>query len=445
MQIVLSLKDDGIILSRDRIILNEVKVRKWGVLLCALACQQQMGGPHLTFDHLYQQALFSQGRKGHKTPRTVGVEIDNFRRQMKAIGLIILKRKRGSATTYAFDPALCILDEEADFSTRLNHLRGSSDALAFWIKPPLPIHLPWLFSSMRAKVAFAQGQIDIALKHQQAALALTRDPFLNAASYAEVARFAYRADRDLALDMRDQAMDFVESGRMNGAIAQIFAPRIRVSYAFQDDVSAEVQCQQLDVIAANYLSRGIDIAGLCRALNTRDAMRRRAATDSAGLADFQLASALAIATNDPDLVQASLFNILACLEFSTAVTPQDKIKGAEINSWFCQQFNIGRDSAQAELLHAQFHIESGDFDKARTAIKRGVTLIAAGRNATDVAFFFLARANLAYQTTLVAKAAAHMNTITARLTRAERIYTRVGNVIGVRKVAQLKAKLAQSA
>ena len=442
MQILLSLTDDGITITPEGAVRSEVKARKWELLLCALACQQQMGGPHLTFDYFYQQALFSQGRKGHKTARTVGVEIDNFRRQMKAIGLKVLKRKRGSSTTYAFDPAHCILDGEADFSTRLNHLRGSSDALAFWIKPPLPVHLPWLFSCMRAKVAFALGQIDSALRHQQAALAMTNDPFLNAASYAEVARFSYRADRDLALDMRDQAMDFVESGRMNGAIAQIFAPRIRVSYAFQDDVSAEVQCQQLDVIAANYLSRGIDIAGLCRALNTRGAMRRRAATDSAGLADFQLASALAITTNDPDLIQASLFNILACLEFSTAVTPHDKIKGAELNSWFCQHFNIGRDSAQAELLHAQFHIESGDFEKARSAIKRGVTLIAAARNATDVAFFFYARANLAFQAALFATTPAPLKTITARLTCAERIYTRVGNVIGVRKVAQLKSKLA---
>ncbi len=443
MQIVLSLTEDGIALAPEGTVRSEVKARKWGLLLCALACQQQMGGPHLTFDYFYQQALFSQGRKGHKTARTVGVEIDNFRRQMKAIGLNVLKRKRGSATTYAFDPAHCILDGEADFSTRLNHLRGSSDALAFWIKPPLPVHLPWLFSCMRAKVAFAQGQIDSALRHQQAALAMTSDPFLNAASYAEVARFSYRADRDLALDMRDQAMDFVESGRMNGAVAQIFAPRIRVSYAFQDDMSAEVQCQQLDVIAANYLSRGIDIAGLCRALNTRGAMRRRAATDSAGLADFQLASALAVATNDPELVQASLFNILACLEFSTAVTPQDKINGAELISWFCHQFNIGRDSAQAELLHAQFHIESGDFDKARAAIKRAAKLIAAARNATDVAFFLYARANLAYQTAVAAKTTAPLNAITARLTRAKHIYTRLGNIIGIRKVAQLSAKLAQ--
>ena len=66
-------------------------------------------------------------------------------------------------------------------------------------------------------------------------------------------------------------------------------------------------------------------------------MRRRAVNDNAGLHDFQLGIALAITTNDPDLIQASLFNILAALEFSNTVPPEVKIEGAELNEWFCQQ------------------------------------------------------------------------------------------------------------
>lgn len=425
-------------MTQDGAELTKVTARKWGLFLCALAAQQQMRGPDLSFDNLYQLALFSQGRKGHKSARTVAVEVDNFRRQMKAFGLVIIKHKRGAATTYRIDPATCQAAPAARFSTRLNHLRGSSDALAFWIKPDLCTHLDWLFGIMRAKVAFAQGHIATALIYQKAVLAITQDPFLTASTYAEIARTSYRADRDLALDMRDQAMDFVQSGKMDGAIEQIFAPRIRVSYAFQDDMSPEVQCQNLDVIAANYLTRGIDIAGLCRALNTRGAMRRRAANDAAGLPDFQLASALAITTNDPDLIQASLFNILACLEFSSAISAAKKIEGAELNAWFCQQFNIGRDSAQSELLHAQFFIEDGDFTKARSAINRAAKILTNERNATDVAFYFYTLANIGHRQS-------HEHTrIKSCLARAERIYKRVGNTIGLRKVAKLKAKLHQT-
>lgn len=398
-----------------------------------------MNGPDLTFDSLNQLSLFAYGRKGHKSARTVAVEIDNFRRQMKTLGLVIIKRKRGEATTYRIDVSTCTISKSAQFSARLNHLRGSSDALDFWIKPDLGTQLDWLFASMRGKVAFAQGAIDTALSHQKQALALTDDPYLNAATYAEIARISYRADRDLALDMRDQAMDFVESGKMNGAVAQIFEPRIKVSYAFQDDVSPEIQCQNLDRIAANYLTRGIDIAGLCRALNTRGAMRRRAANDAAGLSDFQLGSALAITTNDPDLIQASLFNILAALEFSSSISAAKKIEGAELNAWFCQQFNIGGDSAQSELLHAQFYIENGDFAQARATIKRAAILLRHERNATDVAFYFYSLANFAHSQT-----GDHPRT-KVRLSRAERIYKRVGNTIGLRKVALLKAKLNQTA
>lgn len=393
----------------------------------------------MTFDHLYQQATFSQGRKGHKTARTVAVEIDNFRRQMKSEGLIITKGQRGAVTTYALDG--CHVAADAPFANRLNQLRGSADALAFWIKPPLKTHLAWLFAAMRAKVAFAQGHIDAALALQKDALALTQDPFLNAATFAEVARISYRADRDLALDMRDQAMDFVESSVMTGAIAQIYAPRIRVSYAFQDDISPDVQCQKLDAIAADYLSRGIDIAGLSRALNTRGNMRRRSINDAAGLPDFQLASVLSITTGDPDLVQASLFNMLACLEFSDAASPQEKVEGAELNAWFCGQFNIGKDSAQSELLLSQFYIAAGDFAQATATIKRAAALLANERNATDVAFFLYATTNLRSQKALQSGTPLPPDTIRAKLARAGRIYKRVGNIIGIRKIERLLASV----
>lgn len=439
--IQLSINSKGIVLSQDRAQSQIITSRKWGLFLCHLASQQQLNRPLVTFDHLFQQATFSQGRKGYKTERTVAVKIDNFRRQMKTAGLIITKGLRGSVTTYAFED--CTIADDAPFAARLNHLRGSADALAFWIKPPLKTHLAWLFLSMRAKVAFANGHIDAALNYQSSALALTSDPFLNAATYAEIARISFRADRDLALDMRDQAMDFVESGVMTGAIAQIFAPRIRVSYAFQDDMSAEVQCQKLDVIAADYLSRGIDIAGLCRALNIRGNMRRRASNDAAGLPDFQLASALAITTGDNDLVQASLFNMLASLEFSDAVSPQEKIEGAELNSWFCAQFNIGKDSAQAELLLSQFYVEAGDFAQATATIKRAAALLTSERNATDVAFFLYATTNLRTQKAIQSGTPLPPDRIRAKLNRAGGIYKRVGNVIGTRKIERFLGALEE--
>lgn len=442
MYIELSLTGNAVIGTKNGEITFEVTTRKWGLFLTSLAAQQQINGPDVAFDHLYNQATFSQGRKGHKNARTVSVEIDNFRRQMKTAGLNIIKRKHGTKTTYAIDGKTCQVSKTAHFTLRLNQLRGGSDALAFWIKPQLGVQLAWVFASMRAKVAFAQGQISQALAFQRDALALTSDPFLNAATYADVARISYRADRDTALDMRDQAMDFVESGKMSGAIAQIFVPRIQVSYAFQDDIGADVQCQKLDAIAAGYLTHGIDVAGLARALNTRGNMRRRAVNDNAGLHDFQLGIALAITTNDPDLIQASLFNILAALEFSDSVPPEVKIEGAELNEWFCQQYNLGRDSAQAELLHAQFYIEAADFDKADAAIHRAATILSSQRNATDVAFYFYTRAN--YDLQRHSKLASLRQTL-VRIARAEKIYNRVGNIIGTRKIDKLKAKLTQTA
>lgn len=416
-----------------------INTRKWGLFLCQLASQQQLNLPDVSFDHLYQQAVFSHGRKGQKTARTVAVEIDNFRRQMKLSGLVIAKRLRGTVTTYVLDE--CETPENVDFDARLNHLRGSADALAFWIKPPLEIHLAWLSASMLSKVADARGQIDTALKHQSDALALTNDPFLNAATYTEIARISYRADRDLALDMRDQAIDYVESGAMTGAAAQIFAPRIRVSFAFQDNIDSAVLCQKLDVIAADYLSRGIDVAGLCRTLNTRGTMRRRATSDQAGLSDYQLASALAITSGDPDLVQASLFNLLACLEFSDQISPQEKVAAGELNLWFCAEFNIGRASTQSELLLSQFYIAVGNIASATTTIKRAATGLSNERNAADVAFFLYAATNLRLQSALQSGTPINQDTTRAKLARAGHIYTRIGNIIGTRKIDRLLGML----
>ena len=159
------------------------------------------------------------------------------------------------------------------------------------------------------------------------------------------------------------------------------------------------------------------------------------------MSDFQLGSVLAITANDPDLVQASLFNILAALEFSDAVSASDKIAGAELNFWFCEQFNIGRDSAQAELLLSQFYIEASNYDGARAAIKRAARLMAGERNATDVAFFLYTMANLRTEQALHTEAPVPTNMIRAKLIRAGKIYTRLGNVIGERKIIRLMKRI----
>lgn len=411
------------------------------MFLCLLALREQIGGPPLAFNHIYQQASFSQGRKGHKSTRTVEIEIDNFRRSMDKFGLVIVKQRHGAALAYTLDLTRCTVDAAAAFSNRLNMLRGSTDTLGDWIAAPLILHLKWLFTLMRSKVEFAQGRAQHALTLQKQALGMVDDPFLIAVTYAEIARITYRADSDLALDLRDQAMAFAQSGVMTGVMAQIFAPRIQVSFAFLDDVDPLVQCQKLDVSVANYLTAGIDVAGLCRALNSRGLMRRRAMMDTAGIADFQLASALSVTANDPDLAQASLFNILACLEFSDTVPAAVKVEGAELCFWFCTKLNVGGDSVQAELLLAQFHIEATNFSKALTTIHRAVKIMSGERNPADVAFFFYTIANLRLAE------ARHTNTppseraILARLTRSGRIYARVGNVIGTRKVTRLIATL----
>ncbi len=145
------------------------------MFLCHLASREQIGGPPVAFNHLYQQASFSQGRNGHKSTRTVEIEIDNFRRAIEKLGLVIVKQRHGAALTYALDLTRCTVDAAARFPTRLNTLRGSSDTLGDWIAAPMTTHLAWLFAVMRSKVAFAQGRNKQALTLQKQALALTDD------------------------------------------------------------------------------------------------------------------------------------------------------------------------------------------------------------------------------------------------------------------------------
>ncbi|MFT5067275.1 MAG: hypothetical protein ACJAXK_001744 [Yoonia sp.] len=414
----------------------EVTSPKWVRFLCTLAAQTN-GSVRL--DALMLDPVFYMGRKGAKSPRTVSVEIDNFRRQMNEVGLGIVKSRGPNGPTFAFDLKTLRIPDYTPFA---QHLSGQpANNLASIMTAPLSAHLAWLFETMRAKVDFAQGIVTGSLAHHSAALKITNDPLLNAATYAEISRITYRADRDLANDMRDAAMEFAQHSDLQGLVAQIYIPRIKVAYAFQDCADARALQATLTDVIDGYVTTGVDIAGLARALNTRGVVTRRAQTDAAALRDFQLASVMSVTLNDPDLIQASLFNILACLELSDQVTPAFKILGSEINYWFCEHFNVGKDTAQCSLLQSQFYVEKGDLDAARMAIERAATLMSGERNMTDIAYFFYCTAHLRLAKSQAAGQSPTPDTVRPRLIRSGRIYKNVGNIIGTRKVDRLMAQL----
>lgn len=199
-----------------------------------------------------------------------------------------------------------------------------------------------------------------------------------------------------------------------------FAPHMQVSFAVLDAVDPAIQGQNLDGVATD-LTSGIDVAGLCGSLNSRGVMRRRAVMDSGAIPEVQRASPLAVTVNDPALFQASLFNIMARLEFNDAVLPALKVEGAELCFWFCTRINIGHDSAQAELLLSQVYIATADFAGARNAIHRAAKTISGERHATDVAFCLYLIANLRLNQARHAGNPPPTITIRARLIRAARI------------------------
>lgn len=361
------------------------------------------------------------------------IEIDNFRRQLNTADICIFKTQTATGICYLLDRTGCTINTPLAFDSYAQ--THAPDPLANMITADFSPYLAWLFATMRAKVAFALGEPATALGHHRAALAHVQDPLLTAATYAEIARITYRADRDFAHDMRDAAMEFAQTAQIHGLAAKIYLPRIRVAYAFQDDTTPSALHASLTEIVDTYVQSGVDVAGLARSLNTRGVVTRRARSDSEALSDFQLAAVMAITINDPDLIQASLFNLLACLEFSDLACADTKILGSEINYWFCEHFSVGKDTAQCSLLLSQFYLEKGDHDNARMTIKRAATLMAGERNMTDMAYFFYSTAHLRF-----AQGAAPQ-TIRPRLTRAARIYRQVDNSIGTRKVARLLARL----
>jgi len=423
--------DNRILLEDRESILMEVSSPKWVGFLTILA-NAQAG---IAFDALMRDPTFYIGRKGPKSARTVRVEIDNFRRQVAQAGLNIIKSRRPDGTEFRI--------ERCDWQIELSGAQApqTRDPISGLSVVDLAQHLCWVFETMRAKVAFAGGDVSESLSHQVAALQLSQDTMLNAASYAEISRITYRADRDALHDMRDAAMEFAANDDLNGLVRDIYIPRIKVAYAFQDTSAAIERSNDMSRIIEGYVTSGVDVAGLARVLNTRGVITRRARDDESAIRDFQLATVMAITANDPDLIQVSLFNLLACLEFSDLVTPDLKIMGSEMNYWFCDKFNVGKDSAQCSLLLSQFYVENGDFGAARTAMKRAATLMSGERNLTDMAYFFYCTAHLRLAQADPVTLPAAAQTIRSRLARAGRIYKTVDNIIGTRKVDRLAARL----
>lgn len=411
---------------------------KW-VGFIALLCLR----PVVPFEQLAALPQFKTGRRGPKSDRTIAVEIDNFRRKLRQSGIVIDKDKAGTHARYRFPDRHRITVDTAKIGQLAPAEHEPYRQLLGLGGLSMTAHVDWLIAAMRAKVAFANGDIRAAVAYHMKAIEPLRAELYLAASYAEIARYTYRADRDQMIELRDQAIEFALNRPLSNMVANIYRPRIEAAHLFQDERPPSDVITDLTQIVGHYCNDAMDIAGLCRALNTRANMMRRQFDDKAGLRDLQLASVFAITVNDPDLMQASLFNILASIEFDDTIPPQTKVRASELNYWFCEEFNVGRDTAQCSLLSSQFHLEAGDMVGADKAMVRANQLIRTARNATDVAYFFYCRAKIE-----LAQAAATpehqrkaIDRARVRLARADTLYRKLGNIIGLRKCDRLRQQI----
>jgi tetratricopeptide (TPR) repeat protein len=181
-------------------------------------------------------------------------------------------------------------------------------------------------------------------------------------------------------------------GSYPSVFEQAVEARRMAAYAIRSDSTAwEGQVQGLKRLLPR-LAAGGSLTSMAYVHNGIALLLRRLGRHAEALEHVQEAVPLAIFSGDLTLIQSVLFNfgnILSELRRSQpdALPGVDPLQLLEADIAIRQQFGLGKDSAQAELLLAYLAYENGELDRAQRWLAESAAIIAVNKAPADRALF----------------------------------------------------------
>lgn len=183
-------------------------------------------------------------------------------------------------------------------------------------------------------------------------------------------------------------------------VGRSVAARISARIALRTRFSnLEAQRSKLSKIAADLEASG-DIGALAVVLNVQGVLSTRAGAPDVATSYHRRAAGLFGLIGDYNSLQASLFNLANCRAKARAklrMMPDERsFRLLDLCERVCDAFNVGRDSVQSEVAACHWHLDLGDFAKARAALAAGSRLVDNLDSELDQACYLLARGRLEF-------------------------------------------------
>lgn len=336
---------------------------------------------HLDSQHPITSAeLGSVGQWALKQPASVGKEVARHLRRLNELGLgdVVDAPKKTGAWRLALPSQEILLEPSRE--TVSDWLRLRSWATLGLHDVHASAHFEWFQSCTRSIVLVFTGRIEAALQLVGEARSSVKGALLlEAITDLLELRFSWRQGLEV-----DEGPALVRCAgrigqalRVRGAVPQMLTP---------DWTNLEAATNHLSRTIAR-IEAGPDISGLSMATNALGIIFRRRAMLREAEQCFGYSAALAIAGLDIATLQQLMFNLghTLYLKDGTNDTLGKALMFFEVDREIADALNIGKDSAQAEILAGTACLYLGDVPRAREWLRLGREVVATAGSPIDQA------------------------------------------------------------
>jgi len=209
------------------------------------------------------------------------------------------------------------------------------------------------------------------------------------------ARIAQRADL-LDLDLLEPLWERWKSC-IDPEGRAVYSRLLALEYFDQRFEKPDLALHRLEDLAARLQARG-DLASLAPVWNVTGLLARRTKNPALGAEYHLRAAAMFGLLGDLHSLQAAIFNLALCRvdELKRQGRSPDTLVFDLVDTCLsiCSQFNLGADSAQAEIAGCRWAVKAGDLRRARMYLNAAEGLLKKLPSLFDQACFLLARGEL---------------------------------------------------
>lgn len=311
------------------------------------------------------------------------------------------------------------------------------------------VPIQWVEKMIRSIIGLQSGRTKAAYQEAADGLATTEDSFLKGISIFWARRALQRHGPDEELEKQ---IEIIAHGipRIQGLLGFPLDARLASIDALEERFDMTPQAlQQLEKYCARMESTG-DISGAAVLYNVLGVCARRLGDINRALGFLKRSMAFSILSGDLLTLQAALFNAghsgyLLCRENLQKGLPPDEIVLRE--SQICLEFdrelrathNLGRDSAQTELLLARIALYKDDVSSADLFLTEAEKILRNVQNEFEVGGYHRTRAKLLLKRCSLCHGSERMelrNKAIRHLEMAKRQFERAGDKLAIKTVTK---------